>query len=152
MRLGARVAFDVGKARIGVAVSDTHGILSSTRPAIKRTSDQAAISEMKKLVLEHDAIEIYVGLPLNLKNLETESTQDSVQLARQLAQECSVPVFLVDERMTTKIASSALRELGKDSREQRKAIDSAAAALILDFALEQERRGQPVGVALEQYE
>lgn len=150
MRSGRRIAFDVGMARIGVAVSDPQGILASPREFIKRDQNQSTTLElMLKVVAQEEPIEIYVGLPLNLQNKQTLSTQDAVGIASGLQQKCDVPVRLVDERMTTRIASSAMSGLGKTTREQRGTIDSAAAAVILEHALQFERaNGQIPGTSL----
>jgi putative Holliday junction resolvase len=153
MRSGRRVAFDVGKARIGVAVSDFHAILASPREhIIRRDSIEETIRDMLALISAEDAIEIYVGLPVNLKNEATASTEDAVQVAKQLALSTDIPVRLVDERLTSKVASNALHASGKDTRSQRSFIDSAAAAVILESALNAEKAfGAEPGLAVEDY-
>jgi putative Holliday junction resolvase len=154
MRTGRRVAFDVGKARIGVAVTDFHAILASPRQHILRSeSDADTIANLISLVQAEDAIEVYVGLPVNLKNESTASTADSLSIAKQLARSISIPVRLIDERLTSKVASNSLHASGKDSRSQRLYIDSAAAAVILESALSAEKNsGSQPGLAIEEYQ
>lgn len=152
MREGCRIAIDVGKARIGVAVSDKHGILASPHLALKRSADSAVnFSEISAIIDEFGCIEGYVGLPLNLKGEDTESTRDAVDFGIGLQNVLNIPLMFIDERMTTKIASIALNSSGKNSRQQRGVIDSAAAAVILESALELERRGMTVGRAVNEY-
>jgi putative Holliday junction resolvase len=153
MRTGRRVAFDVGKARIGVAVSDAHGILASPRDFISRDSDlDISVTALCKIVGAEEAIEIYVGLPLNLRNEFTESTQDAVLVARAVASAATVSVRLIDERMSTKLASGAMSASGKNTRSQRGSIDSASAAVILETALQLERStGVAPGTAIEDF-
>ena len=148
MRTGRRVAFDVGKARIGVAVSDFHAILASPSEHIKRTSDEQALTLMRDVLIESEAIEVYVGLPVNLRGESTESTKDAVAIAQQLADLTEIPVYLIDERLTTSVASKAMSNAGKSSKEQRGSIDSAAATVILEQALEVERRNGAVSAML----
>ena len=154
MRTGRRVAFDIGKARIGVAVSDFHAILASPRDHIlRRESDADTITELISVVQAEDPIEVYVGLPVNLKNESTASTEDAVSIAKQLSQVIAIPIRLVDERLSSKVASSSLQASGKDSRSQRSYIDSAAAAVILESALSAEKSsGNQPGIAIEEYQ
>jgi putative Holliday junction resolvase len=139
MRLGRRVALDVGSVRIGVAASDEHSILATPLAHIKRNPDGLASCLEQVLKLEN-VIEVYVGLPLNLDSRTTQSTDDAVEFARALQANLAIDVRLVDERFSTKIASQSLRTKGLDSREQRGVIDSAAAAVILEAALEHEKK------------
>lgn len=138
MRSGRRIALDVGKARIGVAMSDFHSIVATPQPFIKR-DELSSISTAIDLIQLHEAIEVYVGLPLNLKSNFTESTNDCLAFAKELQGLLSIDVRMVDERFTTTLASESLRAAGKNSISQRALIDSAAAAVILDTALEHEK-------------
>jgi putative Holliday junction resolvase len=153
MRTGRRVAFDIGKVRIGVAVSDPHGILATPREFIARSSEAAkTISELLLVCESESCIEVYVGLPTNLKNLATPSTEDAVEIALALQSTTTIPVRLIDERLTTKLASAAMSSFGKNTKSQRGIIDSASAAVILETALQDERsNGSEPGIAVEEY-
>lgn len=140
MRSGRRVAIDVGTARIGVAVSDFHAILASGLVTIKRSTDlEATIDQLTEAIVETEPIEIYVGLPIALSGSETASTKDALELARLLSQRMNVPVRMIDERMTTVTAASALRSSNRDSKSGRAVIDQIAATVILEHALSIER-------------
>jgi putative holliday junction resolvase len=153
MQPGRRVAFDIGKSRIGVAVSDPHGILASPRDFVSRAADdEKTFSDLVDIISEAGAIAVFVGLPANLKNQNTESTRDAIAIARQLAKLAEIPVRMVDERFTTKIASSAMSQAGKSTRHQRAGIDSAAAAIILETALDYERlKEEFAGTPIEEF-
>lgn len=154
MRIGRRVAFDVGKARIGVAVSDPHGILASPRDFVERQSELSeTVASMMYEVRDDEPIEIYVGLPTNLRNEATASTEDSLAVARALQEVCKQSVRLIDERMTTRIASGAMSGIGKSTKQQRGSIDSASAAVILESALQFEKANDTApGVPIGDYE
>ena len=140
MRRGRRLALDVGKARIGVAVCDLECILSSPLDAIKRNIDLAlTISELVRVIADNEVIEIYIGEPVSLAGGSTQSTDDARLVAEELAKETSIPVRLVDERFTTVSAASKLREAGLKAREAKSHIDSASAVEILELALRLER-------------
>jgi putative Holliday junction resolvase len=153
MRIGRRIAFDIGKARIGVAVSDVHGILASPRDFVARQDDdQETITALLHIVTAEDPIEIYCGLPINLQNNATNSTADAVHLSALLQTQTAVPVRLVDERLSTKLASSAMQAAGKNTKGQRAFIDSAAAAVILESALSFEKaQDKTPGIAVKDY-
>lgn len=140
MRSGRRIAFDVGKARIGVAMSDFHAILATPAAHIVRTASLAeSVKVAKALIVEHDCIEAYVGLPVNLQNKATASTEDAIAFASLLAEESPIEVRLIDERFTTTSAAMSLRAAGHTAKDQKTIIDSAAAAIILEQALALEK-------------
>jgi putative Holliday junction resolvase len=147
MRFGVRVGVDVGTARIGVARSDGHGMLATPVETVARDRNGTRdIRRISGIVSELDAMEVIVGLPLALSGNATASTADAVGFAEELAGVLPVPVRLVDERLSTVAAQSALRATGRKTRNQRPVIDQVAAMIILQHALDSERTtGQPAG-------
>ena len=147
MRHGVRVGVDVGKARIGVARSDSHGMLATPVETVSRDIDgQADLDRIRAIVAELEAVEIIVGLPLSLSGGSTASTQDARDFASVLATALGVPVRMVDERLSTVSAQSALRASGRKAKTQRPVIDQVAATIILQHALDTERSsGKPAG-------
>ncbi|KGJ79189.1 Holliday junction resolvase [Cryobacterium roopkundense] len=147
MRSGVRVGVDVGKVRIGVARSDNHGMLAMPVETVSR--DHAGVTDVARLVAivsEYDAVEVIVGLPLALSGNRTASTDDATDFAEILARAVAVPVRLVDERLSTVSAQSALRASGRPAKTQRPVVDQVAATIILQHALDSERSsGRPAG-------
>jgi putative Holliday junction resolvase len=138
LRSGVRVAVDVGLARIGVASCDPAGLLASPLDTVPR--GKGDIAELTRIAAERQAVEIVVGLPVALSGREGKSAADARSFAAALAgQVAPVPVRLVDERFTTVLAHDVLRQGGRDSRARRPVVDKAAAALILQGALDTER-------------
>ncbi len=154
MRTGRRLAVDVGKVRIGLALSDLHGILASPLQNVARqTENSASVKLILDAVAEQDLLEIYVGLPISMAGSSTASTQDALGLAEELAGACDVSVRLIDERLTTVSASAALRSSGKNSKDGRKVIDQIAATMILEQALAMEKNSDRLpGIALEDFD
>ena len=151
MRDGRRMALDIGKARIGIAVCDREGILASPLQAISRASNISdTVNSILPALTEYEVIELYVGEPVSLKGHETESTHDARTVALEIAAHTSVPVRLVDERLTTVSAAMKLRSAGYNSRSSKDVIDSASAVEIPEIALAIEKNtgvapGQLVG-------
>jgi putative Holliday junction resolvase len=134
---------DVGSVRVGVARSDPGGILASPLTVLR----SGRLDELATLVAGADAIEVIVGLPTSLSGREGAAAAAARGFAAELASRLApVPVRLVDERFTTTQAHEALRRGGKDSRARRGTVDAAAAAVLLQAALDTERAtGNPPG-------
>ncbi|MCU1559820.1 MAG: Holliday junction resolvase RuvX [Mycetocola sp.] len=140
IRSGVRVGIDVGKARIGVARSDAHAMLATPIETVPRAATgDADIRRILQITEELDPIEIVVGLPLALSGGHTASTDDAVTFATALATASGIPVRLVDERLSTVSAHSALRTSGKRQKGSRGIVDQVAAVIILQHALDAER-------------
>ena len=149
MREGIRLGIDVGTVRIGVSRCDRSGFLASPLTTVARAEDGSDLARLVALVAEHEAIEVIAGLPLALSGRRTASTEDAVDFAERLAAAIAVPVRLVDERLSTVTATSALRQSGKNSKKSRTVIDQSAAAVILQHALDAERAtGRPAGTEI----
>jgi len=134
-----RLAVDPGSVRIGVARCDPSGVLATPLTVVRR--GKGDLDALASLALAEDAMEIVVGLPRSLSGREGPAAATAKQFAADLAARVApVPVRLVDERFTTATAHDALRAGGHDSRERRGSVDSAAAAVLLEAALESERR------------
>ena len=148
MDRGSRLAIDVGTVRIGLAICDPDAIVCTPLPALIRSKLLSeSLQEILSIVSETGVIEVYVGDPLSLSGSETLSTKDAREFALQLAELSSVPVRLVDERLTTVTASSKLRQNGKSAKTAKGLIDSASAVEILDQALNiSKQSGKPAGL------
>jgi putative holliday junction resolvase len=145
VRSGVRLGVDVGSVRIGVARSDSSGLLASPLDTVRRgPGDLAAVAA---LAADHSAVEVIVGLAVGLSGREGAAAADGRAFAAKLAARLvPIPVRLVDERFTTVLAHAALQESGHDSRARRQVVDKTAAALLLQGALDAERStGQPAG-------
>ena len=154
---GVRLGIDVGRARIGVARCDLHGMLATPVETVPRAknakgelSPGADVARILEIVSEEGARGLIVGLPLNMRGESTASTDDARDFAQLLADRAPhLEVRLVDERLSTVSAQSQLRRVGKKTKESRGVIDQAAAVVILQHALEIERvQGVPAGSLL----
>ena len=122
-------------------MSDPDGILATPVETVARDrrSDKH-LRRLVRLIEEHQAVEVVVGLPRTLADRAGSSANDAVALADLLADRISpVPVRLADERFTTVTAQRALREAGVRAKGQRSMIDQVAAVGILQTWLDQRR-------------
>ncbi|MFI7429081.1 Holliday junction resolvase RuvX [Micromonospora sp. NPDC049836] len=144
---GVRLGVDVGQVRVGVARSDPHGILATPLVTLARdlaTGPDAVpgdMAELVRLAAEHEAVEIVVGLPVNLAGKHGPAAANVSAYAARLADVMgSIPVTLTDERMSTVVASRRLAERGVRGKRQRAVVDQAAAVEILQSWLDAQRR------------
>lgn len=141
MTAGVRLGVDVGDVRVGVAVSDPAGVLASPLVTLPRDpGNDADLAALAALVVEHDAVEIIVGLPRSLSGAEGRAAGTARAYAARLAERVApVGVRLHDERLTTVIASRTLSGRGVRGKRQRAVVDQAAAVVILQSWLDAER-------------
>ena len=138
--MGRKLAIDIGRARLGIAISDLSGILSSPLDSVRRLADDSdTIQEILKIVTDNEVQEIYVGDPVSLSGEITPSTDDARNFSSLLQSTTEIPVRLIDERLTTVTAARNLRESGKNAKTSKLVIDSASAVVILEAVLHAER-------------
>nr|WP_249776505.1 Holliday junction resolvase RuvX [Leifsonia sp. C5G2] len=127
-----------------------HGMLATPVETVARSEDAADRRRIAEIVGELGAFEVIVGLPLALSGARTASTADAIGFAESLASEVDVPVRMVDERLSTVSATSALRASGRNTKKARPVVDQVAATIILQHALDAERAtGRPPGDTVE---
>lgn len=136
-------ALDLGKVRVGLAISDELGMLAHPRPAFDGQNRKALLTRISTFAQEEEVDLILVGLPLDADGQEGPAAQRAVSFADQVADATGRRVELWDERLTTIQAHRQLRDGGHDSRSSRKRVDSAAACIILQAWLDghQEPKG-----------
>ena len=138
---GRVAAIDLGKARVGLAVSDELGALAHPRPFLEGKSRGALLAALRALAEGEGITRFLVGLPLEMTGEEGPAARRAITFAHQLAEATGVTVELVDERLSTVEAARRLREGGVSSRKGKARVDGAAAAVILQGWLDRGGRG-----------
>ena len=131
---GRRLAFDYGDARIGVAVCDPDGILSSPLPYIENRKS-SVMKEISAIITEYEPIEVFLGWPLHLSGSSSATIEKIEVFAQQLRDEFSVRIIFVDERLSTVGAQRQLKDAGVSMKDSKSLIDSMAAVSILEQGL-----------------
>ena len=138
--MARKMAIDIGRARLGIAISDPSGILASPLDSVTRSAEEyVTVREIIRLIDDNEIQELYIGDPVSLSGEQTLSTADARSFASLLQASTAVPVRLIDERLTTVSAARNLRESGKNARTSKSIIDSASAVVILESVLQTER-------------
>ncbi len=131
---GRLLALDLGEKRVGVAVCDELQLTVRPLPFLRRTNWKQLLGAVADLLQRFDARALVIGLPLNLEGDEGEAAGHARRLARNFSLSLPVPVFLQDERLTSREAEETLRAAGHSVESLREHVDSEAAAIILrDF-------------------
>ena len=135
----AFLGLDVGEKRIGVALSDTEGILAVSLTVIAIKSKDEALKRIIALAQEHEVERIVVGLPISLDGSMGPQAQKVQSFAEALKDRTELPVVTWDERFSTFDAERVLTEAGLKREKRKKHLDSVAAAYILQGYLDRER-------------
>lgn len=136
------VALDLGTRRIGVAVSDSGGIMATPYSTIERSGDPAVDRrKVAEIVAETGAGLVIVGLPLSMDGSEGPAARAALEEADTLRTVLDVPVECQDERLTSVTANRSLSQAGVTGGRRRKAraagaVDQAAAAILLQSWLD----------------
>ncbi len=129
---------------MGVALSDPSGILATPLVTLNRDRSRGGdLEALAALIVEHEVVEVVVGLPRTLAGRHGPAARAAQDYATALAGRIGdgVPVRLTDERLTTVSATRVLAGRGVRGRKQRAVVDQAAAVEILQGWLEAQRAG-----------
>ena len=134
------MAVDYGEKRVGLAISDELGMIASSAGFIvRRAGKRAPIAEIVRRAESLEARGFVVGLPLDGDGNETEWTAEVRRVGSELEKRTGLPVRYVDERYTTSASLRAIREMEGSTRGRKGDIDSMAASILLQHALNVER-------------
>jgi putative Holliday junction resolvase len=132
-------ALDLGKVRVGLAVSDELGVMAHPRAPLAGSNQKKLIGELIALAREEKIRRFLVGLPLNRAGEEGREAKRIRKFAQALADATGLEIELVDERFTTVEATRRLREGGVSARSGRQRVDGASAAVLLQAWLDRAR-------------
>ena len=128
------MGLDVGKVRIGVAVSDETGLIARGIATLQRTSGKKDFETLAQLVEENEVGHVVVGNPLNMDGTAGKQSLHMHSFAERLRSVAPVEVSLWDERLSSFAAEQLLIERGRHWSKRKQALDKLAAILILqDF-------------------
>ncbi len=135
------LGLDVGDRRIGVAVSDPLGLTAQRLDNLERQGAQKDVEAVCALVEQYGVGTIVVGLPLTMQGEQGPQAKKVSAFSQALRGRVSVPIQMVDERLTTVQGERALIEMKTSRRKRKQMIDAVAAQLILQSFLDSQRPG-----------
>ncbi|WP_276132037.1 Holliday junction resolvase RuvX [Polluticoccus soli] len=130
------MALDYGKKRTGVAVTDPLQIIAT---GLATVDSNELIGYLKKYFQQEQVEKVLIGYPLNFDDTATDATPLVEKFIGKFQHVFpNLPIQKVDERMTSRMASQAIAEMGlkKKDRERKGLIDTVSAVIILQEYLE----------------
>ncbi len=128
---GTTLAFDFGEVRIGVAEGDAEVGTAHPLATVTGEGNEAKFAAIAKLVAEWQPRQLVVGLPAHTDGSEHELTRLRRKFGRRLHGRFGLPVYWVDERLSSLYAESLLAEAQAFGRKQKAVLDQVAAQAIL---------------------
>ena len=129
------LAVDWGERRVGLAVSDPHGVIATGLSTLEVRGLADAVAQVAAALEETGAEAIVVGLPLLLNGERGTAARSAEAFAAALRARVGVPVDTYDERLTSTISQRRLRELGVRTGRARGRVDQGAAVALLESYL-----------------
>ena len=136
------LAVDLGRARIGVAISDELQLLAHPLETIP--ADDQAIPRLAHIIREKKVDHVVLGIPRQMNGQIGAAATEALTFVEKLRAILPCPVVTWDERLTTVAAHRALRDAGKKTRDTRGYVDQVAAQMILQGYLDRRQNAAHV--------
>jgi len=136
----ATAALDLGRRRIGVAVTDAASMGAYPVGVVERRSVRRDLEAIAAMLREREVTTIVVGLPLNMDGSEGPAARAARAFAEKAATVLRVTVEMFDERLTSFEAEERLKGMPIRKGARKPAIDAIAAAVILEGWMESRKR------------
>jgi len=130
---------DLGKVRVGLAVSDELGMMAHPRPPLAGGDQKKLLAELVQVAREEKIDRFVLGLPVSRGGEDGREARRARKFAQALADAAGREVELVDERLSTVEATRRLREGGVSAKRARSRVDGASAAVLLQAWLDRRR-------------
>ena len=129
------LAIDYGQKRTGIAVTDAGGSMAFPRTTLAMRGKDIFFAELLALAEEENVAAFVVGLPTRQDGTDSETTRQVRNMAARLTRRTTLPVYLMEETLSSYDAEIRLREAGKSGKGMRTKLDQAAAVAILESFL-----------------
>lgn len=139
------LALDLGKKRIGLALSDPMGLTAQGLPTLQRTRIRDDLAELTRITEEYGVRLYLMGNPIHMSGRESRQAVYTHEFAERLSETTGVPVQYWDERWTSTQAERVLRESGISIEKRAKAVDRLAAMILLESYLDSLPRRADLG-------
>jgi putative pre-16S rRNA nuclease len=130
------LALDLGKRRIGLAISDELGITAQGLETLERTGRRNDIEMLRRVTIQREVSLILVGDPRHMSGEASRQGDYTREFARELEYKTGLPVKFWDERWTSREAERTLRGSGIRPGERKAAIDRLSAVILLQSYLD----------------
>ncbi len=130
------LALDLGKRRIGLAISDPLGITAQGLPNLERSNKRADLAALESLARQHSVGLVLMGNPINMSGAEGRQSGWVREFGAAIEKRTGLPVKYWDERLTTVEAGRVLRSSGIGLEKRAAAVDRLSAVILLQSYLD----------------
>lgn len=132
------IGLDLGSKTVGIAVSDFLGIIANPIGTLRINENDLnqALELVKNVVKEQQAEKIVLGLPKNMDGSIGFQAQYCLDFKEMLEKEIKLPVIMIDERMTSKMANNTMLKADMSRNKRKQNVDKIAATIILQSYLD----------------
>ena len=135
------LGLDLGSRTLGIAKSDSSGLIATSYKVIRHNEEyDKLLDDVKEIVEELNIDGIVLGFPKNMNNSIGPKGELSIKFKENLEKTINIPVYLQDERLTTKAATDMLITGNVRRSDRKKVVDAVAATIILQSFLDQKGR------------
>ena len=134
--LGRILALDLGKKRIGLAVSDPLGITAQGLDTLHRTRIRDDLDALAALAAHYEVRLFLMGLPRHMSGRDSRQAVYTREFAERLGEHTGIPIEYWDERWTSVQAERVLKESGISIEKRARAVDRLAAVILLESYLD----------------
>lgn len=134
------LGIDYGTKRVGLALSDTLGLLAHPYATLAKTTRERLFADLMEVVAKENVQAVVLGLPLGLNGQETQTTRQVRNFAESLARRIDIPVHFQNEALSSRTAEDQLRQCGRRKNKRKAALDQQAAVIILTDYIERQRQ------------
>lgn len=135
------LGLDLGTRTLGIAISDKTNNISSPYKVLRWDGEDynQLFKELDQIIKEKDISVLVLGLPKNMNNTLGFAAQRSLDFQKELESRYNLEVVLVDERLTTIMATNILLSTDTSRQKRKKVVDGIAASIILDTYLKMKK-------------
>lgn len=135
------LGLDLGTKTLGLAISDPLGMIATSYKIIKHEEDYDSLIPILKEEIDKQNIEALVlGFPKNMNNTIGERASIALAFKEKLETTFEIPIYMQDERLTTRQAENLLISNDTSRKKRKKVIDSLAATIILQSYLDRKEK------------
>ena len=135
------LGLDLGSRTLGISISDKGGMFARAYSVIRHNEEyDRLLNEVKEIVSLENIDAIVLGFPKNMNNTVGPKGELSIEFKEKLENLLSIPVYLQDERLTTKQAHDVLISNDTSRKKRKQVVDKMAACIILQSYLDKENK------------
>ena len=134
------LGLDLGTKTIGLAISDKTGLIAISYKVLHHDNNpESCLDELKSIIKDLEVESLVLGLPKNMNNTLGSRAEATLKFKEFLESNIDIPIYLEDERLTTKSAEALLIKGDTSRKKRKKVIDKVAATIILQSFLDRRK-------------